>query len=488
MRCLIWLGLAVALFAFAGRPVVDSSQPVPIPEAPPPLAVETFAGQTPCEYSPGYKKGPDADHAFAVLDVAFERVWEIPDPREPLAELIHRAAEVDPVRACDRIRTVSVRLQERKLPPARRVMWDSFAVAAAPQDRELRDALLRLAVGYAARSLADTNIWLPDPVPPGAVPMGDPRRLREFERQMLEYSVRLWHAILEQRNDRAKAATLTKALLADAKQKGLIWLGCTGTSYDYELTEDLSNLDAYLFLAVMSEVWTKKDLAQYCASRAYSRWLDYQRDAFTGVLAGYAVENGAANGDVMRIHNLYEFQKALERSRKGELVLPIDELAWHDPDAALAIAEKEPNEDKRRGLIDMVARVWAYKRPEQVERANKNQDNEVRRSWARNLAREEMEWRKKGNPPRDTPDTKPDPFRPQPPKPAGTPWVPPAELQKLLDDPNRVAEADQWLHKHAQAGPPDHAVEMVKRIKSPHLVVYSATWMVHGLTRRWDRD
>jgi hypothetical protein len=468
--------------------VAGPCQPAPVAEASAPIQLETFTGQTPREYSPGYKKALEADRAFEVLDVAFARVWEIPDPREPLAELIRRAAEVDPVRACDRIRTASVRLQKRTLPPARRVMWDSFAVAAAAQDRELRDALLRLAVAHAGRSLAEADLWLPDPVPPGGFPLSNPRKLREFERQMLEYSVRLWKAILEQRTDRAKAIELTRTLLADAKLKGLIWLGCIGRTYDGDLTEDLSSLDADLFLAVMSDVWPKRDLALVYGSRAYSRWLNYQRDAFTGILTKYAVENGAASGDVMRIHNRYEFQQALEQSRKGELVLPIDELAWHDPDAALAIAEKELNEDKRRGLIDMVARVWAYKRPEQIERAIKNQDNEVRRSWARELAREELEWRRKGNPPRDTPETKPDPFRPQPQKPAGMPWVPPAELQKLLDDPSRVVEADQWLHKHAQSGPPDHAVEMVKRIKSPHLVVYSATWVVHGLIRRGERD
>ena len=81
MRYVIWLGLAATLFAFAGRPVVEPRQPVPVAEAPAPVAVETFAGQTPREYSPGYQKALEADRAFAVLDVAFDRVWEIPDPR-----------------------------------------------------------------------------------------------------------------------------------------------------------------------------------------------------------------------------------------------------------------------------------------------------------------------------------------------------------------------------------------------------------------------
>jgi hypothetical protein len=492
MRSVIWLGLAASLFAVAGGSVIEPRQPAPVAEAPAPIQHETFAGQTPREYSPGYKKAQEADRAFEVLDVAFERVWEIPDPRAALVQIVLAAAQVDPVRACDRIRAASVRLQKLKLSPAREVTWDWLAVAAAPQDRELRDALLRLAVAHAARSLADANLWKPDPVPPGTVPMGDPRQLREFERQMLEYSVRLWQAILVKGTDPGKGIELTKALLADAKQKGVIPLGCISRSYDYTLAEDLSGLDADLFLAVMSEVWPKKLLAQVCASRAYSRWLDYQRDSFTGVLARYAIENGAANGDVMRIHNRFEFQKALEQSRKGMLVLPIDELAWHDPDAALAIAEKEPDETQRRGMIDAVAQVWAYKRPEQIERAIKNQDNEVRRSWARNMAREELEWRKKGNPPRDTPETKPDPFRPQPKKLAGTPWVPPPDLQKLLDDPAREADADRWIHKQAphmgQWGPADHAVEMIKRIKSPHLLANSATWAARGLIRREERD
>lgn len=492
MRSAIWMCLAASLLAVAGGTEIESRQPGPVAEAPAPVRLETFAGQTPREYSPGYRKAAEADRAFEVLDVAFERVWEIHDPRSALAELVRTAAQVDPVRACDRIRTVSLRLQKLKLPPARNVTWDWFAVAAAPQDRELRDALLRLAVAHAGRSLADTELWKPDPVPPGVVPFGDPRNLREFERQMLEYSVSLWQAILEQRTNRGKAIELTKKLLGDSKRKGLISLGCISRSYDYTLAEDLTGLDAELFLAAMSDVWPKKTLAQFCTSRAYSRWLDYQRDAFTGTLARYAVENGAASGDVMRVHARYEFQKALDESRKGVLKLPIDELAWHDPDAALAIAEKEPDETQRRGMIDMVSQVWAYKRPEQIERAIKNQDNEVRRSWARNMAREELEWRKKGNPPRDTPETKPDPYSPQPKKPAGTPWVPPPALQKLLDDPQRAAEADQWIHKQAphvgQWGPADHAVEMVKRIKSPQILANSAGWVARGLIRRGERD
>ena len=61
-----------------------------------------------------------------------------------------------------------------------------------------------------------------------------------------------------------------------------------------------------------------------------------------------------------------------------------------------------------------------------------------------------------------------------------------------VDDPERAAEADQWIHKQAphvgQWGPADHAVDMVKRIKSPHLLANSATWVARGLIRRSERD
>jgi hypothetical protein len=496
MRCVVWSGLAAVLLAGAGRPVAVTRQP--LPEAPAPVPVETFAGKTPREHSPAYQKALEADRAFAVVDLALERVWELPDPRDALSELIRVATEVDPVRTCDRVREVGVRLQKMKLPPARHVVWASFARATAPQDRDLRDALLRVAVAQARRALADAELWKPDPVPPGAVPLSDPQRLRDFEKQSLEYHVRLWQAVLEQRIDRARAIELTNALLADAKAKGSCNLGCISGNYHYDLLQALTSLDADLFFATVPKEWSKKGLAEYCASRAYSRWLDRQKDAFTGLLVKYAVENGAPSGDtirgdVIRIAARYDFQRVWELvTAKGTPGSLITDLAWRDLDAALAVAEKEPDEATRRRLIDLVSRVWAYKKPDQIERALKNQDNAVRRDYARELAAAELEWRKQGNPPRDTPETAPRLGHPMPAKPAGTPWVPPADVQKLLEDPTRAAEADGKLHQMAphmgQWAPADHAVEFVKRIKSPHLAANAAVWVARGLIRRAEVD
>jgi hypothetical protein len=494
MRCVVWSGLAVVLLAGAGQPAAGPRQPVP--EAPAPVPVETFAGKTPREQSPAYRKAPEADRAFAVLDAALVRVWDIPDPRDLLSEVIRTATEVDPVRTCDRIRVVAVRLQKLKLPPATRVAWASFARAAAPHDRELRDALLRVAVTDARKALADAAIWKADPVPPGVIARSDPQRLRDFEKQMLEYSVRLWEAVLKQRDDRAAAINLTTSLLADAKAKGLIWLGCIGRTYDGTLTEDLTDLDAELFLDVAKA--RKENVAGFCASRAYTRWLNRQKDAFTGVLVKHAVENGAPTsdtirGDVIRIYSRYDFRRVWDLVvKQGPPGLLIVDLAWRDPDAALAAAEKEPGESARRDLIDLVSRVWAYKKPDQIERAVKNQDNEVRRSYARGLAAKELEWRKEGNPPRDTPETIPRLGHPMPAQPAGTAWVPPADIQKLLADPTRVAEADRRLYELAphmgQWAPADHALDAVQRIKSPHLFVNATMWVARGLIRRAEVD
>ena len=51
---------------------------------------------------------------------AREKVWNEFDPRDLLTELIQTAATVDPRKTCDRLRTVSLKLQKRNLPPDRR--------------------------------------------------------------------------------------------------------------------------------------------------------------------------------------------------------------------------------------------------------------------------------------------------------------------------------------------------------------------------------
>lgn len=497
MRCAECLILAGVLIAQAGQPAAG---------APALSAVETFAGKTPREYSPAYVKAPEADRAFAVIDAALKRAWELPDPRDSLAELIGLAAEVDPVRACDRVREVGVRLQKMPLPPARRAVWSSFARAVAAQDRDLRDGLLRVAGADARRALDDAGLWKPDPVPPGAGPRDDPQRLRDFEKQLLAYQVRLWEAVREQRADRPKAVRLATALLADAKAKGECPLGCIVRTYEHAVADDLADLDADLYLATVTGAWDKKSVAESCARHAYARWVDRQRDAFTGTFATYAVEHGVVRGDVVRIFGHYDLAKAWKAvadlpddsqtsdfPRLGPMLRLVEMWAWRDPDAALAAAEQEPGASARRDLVEVVARVWAQKKPDQIEQAIQKQDNAVRQSWARDQAAAELDWRKKGNPPRDTPATAPRRFVVKGLKtPAGTPWTPPADVQALLADPSRAAEADKKLLEMApgmgQYAPADHAAECVGRIRSPHMAVRAAVWVARGLIRRAETE
>ena len=443
----------------------------------------------------------DADHAFAAVDGGFKRVWELPDPREQLTELIRVAAEVDPVRACDRTREVAVQLRKLKLPTARRVAWDRFAFAVAPQDHVLRDALLHLAIIDARVALADADLWKPEVVPPGSIPFGNPQVMRDFEKQLLEYQVRIWQAVLEYDTDRPKAIRLTTALLADAKAKGQCHLGCISRSYDQSVADELAGLHADLYLAVIPKVWDVKLVAGMCGGRAYSRWLDRQKDSFTGAYAEYAIKNGVTRADVIIVFAHYNWPKAwaivdglpddsnsTKFPRRGPMNRLIAMWAWRDPDAALAAAEKEPGESARRDLIETVARVWAQKRPDQIERAVENQDNAERQSWARDAATAELAWRKQGNPPRDTPETAPRPKDSPRPKPAGTPWKPSADVEKMLADKSRVEEADKLLCGIASVLPADHAVECIARIRSPQFYVNAAVYTARNLIRRGEGD
>lgn len=499
MRGLVLLGLFFLLLAYA-------AQPGAVPELPTSVPVEAFAGMTPRKYSPAYTKWPEADRAFAAVDLGLKRAWELPDPREHLTELIRVAVEVDPVRACDRVRLVGARLQKLPLPPARRVAWASFACAVSAQDRDLRDALLPLAIRDGRLSLADADLWKPDPLPPGGFPRSDPQVLRDFEKQSLAYRIRLWEAVLLLRSDPAKASELTHALLADARAKGLCSLGCISRSYDYDLLNELAGLDADFYLAVVTKLSNVENVAADCASRAYSRWLNRNRDAFAGTFAKYAVENGTTRGDVILMFAHYDFSKAWAEvaklppddpssttfRRSGPLSGLIVMLAWRDPDAALAEAAKEPNEFLRRSLVENVSRVWAQKCPDQIERALKHQDNYVRQSWAREQAAAELKWRQEGNPPRDTPETAPRRWGQEQPQPTATPWLPPDEIQQLLADPSKIAEADRALHEKAshlgQWGPANHALDALGRILSPQLATNAAVWVARNLIRRAEAD
>ncbi len=418
MRYVVWLGLAGVLIAHGAQP---------------PTGREAFTGKTPPKPSSAYTKALNADHAFAAVDGGFKRVWELPDPRGQLCELIRVAAEVDPVRACDRTREVAVQLRKLKLSTARRVAWDRFAFAVAPQDRVLRDALLHLAIIDARVSLADADLWKPEVVPPGSIPFGNPQVMRDFEKQLLEYQVRIWQAVLEYDTDRPKSIQLTTALFADAKVKGQCHLGCISRSYDQSVADELAGLHADLYLAVVPKVWDKKLVAEMCGGRAYSRWLDRQKDSFTGAYAEYAIKNGVTRGDVIIVFAHYDWPKA-----------------WAIVDG-LPDDSNTPDFPRREPRNRLIAMWRKQKKPDQIERVVESKAAEH-------------------------------------PKPAGTPWKPSADDEKMLADKTRVEEADKLLCGIASVLPADHAVECIARIRSAQFYVNAVVYTARNLIRRGEGD
>lgn len=495
----------LASLAVAGcgvQPVPEESEAVPIsatapvpPGADDPLTA--LQGKTPQERSPAYRKAPEADRAFDILDAAIAKAWSLDDPREPLAEVVRTAAEVDPVRTCDRVRSLAPRLWKLELPPARRVVWASFAAAVAAQDPNLRDGLLRLAVIDGRRALAEPKLWKAEPTPPGVFPRGDPQRLLDYERQLLEFGVRLWEAVIEQRADREAALDLATKLLADAKAKGHCWLGCISRNYEYDVADNLANLDPAFFLTVCPKDWGKERLAEFCAGRAYRRWTDRNRDSITKALVVFAADNGARGESALKILGHYDLARAWKLAvdlpddgnnpnfpRLRPLCYLIKLWAWQDPEAAVAAAQREPvGRYYRQSLLDKVAFVCAYKQPEQIGRIVPDKNSSFRR-----MADEELERRKQGNPPRNSPETVPGWGSPEIAKPAGIPWVPPPDVQKLLDDPTKVAEADNRLCEIAQHigqwGPADHALDVLNRVKSAYRYVNTASWVARNLIHR----
>lgn len=175
-----------------------------------------------------------------------------------------------------------------------------------------------------------------------------------------------------------------------------------------------------------------------------------RRDAFTGKLATHAANNGYLPIRLLHIYKHYDLPRAVVLAgtapskrdpgdnRLEALCAVIGEFARLDPDAALALAEKEEDEGTRRELIDIVSRVLAVERPEQIERALRDQDNAVRRGWARTAANEELTRRAAGRfrqpPPAFRPKTSSEP------RAAGRSRASP-EVTRVLDDPGNT----KWL-------------------------------------------
>lgn len=478
--------------------------------------------------------------ALEVLDTALVKAWTRPDPRDLVASVLRTATEIDPKRASNRVQAAAERLRKLSLPPRRRDVLHSLAEDVAPLDPKLRDELLRLAITDARKALAEKALWKAPPRDPDVIPFGDPQSLIDQEKQILAFQVRLWESVVKRGEDNAAARRLVELLLADAKAKGFFGSDAPAR-YDYYLCRNLANLDPSLVLAVLPKIWGKKSTADFCGSIAYDRWVDRRRDSFTGLLAKYAVESGVRAPHVFEVFGHYDLDGAWaiaeqmpdeptrpDSPRRTILSHLIVDLAWRDPEAALAAAEKEPDALTRRGWIDQVARVWAYKKPDQIERAIRNQDNELRRQWTRDAAAEELEWRRKGNPPRDTRDKLPPRFRHMTPEerkkagrpkahpdvirvvenPADTEWLKGPERSHRLHEAAQITyvesgnldgvlmiarsfndpdEADQLYSQLAEAisraGPPPHAVRLLAFVKSPYRSVMTSCLVARGLVR-----
>ncbi len=118
------------------------------------------------------------------------------------------------------------------------------------------------------------------------------------------------------------------------------------------------------------------------------------------MLATYAIDNGVTHERVSEVMMHYDIEKAWARVPQ---YFVIAHWAWIDPDAALAVAEADPDKHNRGFLLAEVGMAWAYLRTEQIDRITKNPtDNPFQDYHVRKAAAAELEWRRLGNAPRNT--------------------------------------------------------------------------------------
>ncbi|MCE9562933.1 MAG: hypothetical protein K8U57_12890 [Planctomycetes bacterium] len=515
----MWLVVAVCCLGCARKPALEVVWPTAPNPAPLVAEADPLVGLT--DKLRGYPKAPEADRAIALLDVALETAWSLPDPRDLLYAIIWKLVAADPVRGCERLRMVSVRLQKLDLPLREwDGIWASFAWQVAPHDPQLRNDMLRLAVAEGKRKLATEEFWKAPPVKPGELWDVEPQESLNRSRLGLTFRVRLWELVPMWDSDRETALSLLAHLLADAKAMGG-YGGCVGPTYEETLHRALSGLNPDILITVLSfeetlhhtlaaltppmvartirrEIGWPRGRAGYLAWFAEQRWKNDLYDSFTEALALAAFEWGDQGATTLKILSHRDFALVWKisvrhpRDDRGEphprqeiLGYLLGRWAWHDPDAALFEAEHIPGA-AQQNMITVVANVWAYKRPEQIDRAVLCLDN-YNRKGPSELASDELRWRKQGNPSRDTPATRPESAHKFP-LPAVGPWVPPDYIQKLLADPGQVEEADREIHEYIQARsltwPTDRLIEMANHIKSPRRLILTQLSIVSGLLRR----
>lgn len=366
----------------------------------------------------GQAPAPSAHELIAleILDGATQKLDQEP-PGEPTTQmrlqLAYAVAHAHGASAVKLVRRFSD--EEAKKPrPMRPGEWGlqaGLAGLAAPHDGALRDLCLKRAGVEARAALAQADLWKADPDQPAGRGGGNPQTQRDREKMLVTLLMELWeHVILGSTEPAAARAKITR-LLADPRAQQA-FQGCVPRTVQSDLSRSLASLDARLLVDVLTATWPEEQLARHTSELAYHRHVNRQRDSFTKVYILHAATHGVSTPQALGILKEYDFAKALDTARQippepdstdlkrmSALCDVIGELAWRDPDAALAAAEAEADDFIRRQLIDDVSLVWAVKRPEQIERAIKNQDTPVRQEWARERASKEIVRKKQGLPP-----------------------------------------------------------------------------------------
>lgn len=242
-------------------------------------------------------------------------------------------------------------------------------------------------------------------------------KAKDEARLLLGFYTRVWDSVLEARNDRERAAKRLASVFDESEAAGHTG-GDNPASFKKLTWREAAGLDPDLLLKAAAGEPQKMAMATFCFERATDREAARRFDAFTRTLITFAVDNGKCNGRSLRLFKHFDLERAWRlaqdlpdddsaNGRFAALSEVIIDYAWSRPDDALAVAEAEKDEGRRRNLIEDVSWVWAFKKPEEIERAIRNQDNALRRQWVREAAADELAHRRAGHPPRDTPATVP---------------------------------------------------------------------------------
>jgi hypothetical protein len=194
-------------------------------------------------------------------------------------------------------------------------------------------------------------------------------------------------------------------LLADARAAGG-YSACAWITYEDLLVAEFLRLDSRWAIAVVREEWESGKLARLCDFIGRERWREGDRTESTQLLIEYAVDHGQwgcleilseFDAEVAwKLLQTYALPKNVARGHRPNV---FRNFAWLHLDAALTIAEAEADDNERRKLVTIVAEIWAHQRPDSVERALRELDNEILRSRVREVAAKAIASRARGESP-----------------------------------------------------------------------------------------